>query len=109
VSARIGERAPEDLPIVLVGGPADGHWYHRADFEQRQRAARRMAETHHRSRLHPAAWPLLYRATSTVTTHRNDPNRPAVQWIWTGPAAAHSLPDLAQLDAQARGAASSVA
>jgi hypothetical protein len=101
VSDNTGQRAPEDLPIVLVGGPADGHWYHRADFEQRQRAARRMAEIHHRRALDPASWPLSYRATTTVVAHRHDPNRQAVQWIWTGPADARTLHDLARLDAAA--------
>src|SRR6266545_3358159 len=46
---------------------------------------------------------LLYQATSTVTAHRTDPKRQAVQWIWTGPADARSLHDLAQLDAAAAG------
>ena len=95
-------RTADELPIVLVGGPADGHWYHRDDFEERQRAAGRMAEVHHRTPLDPASWPLSYAPTSTVTTHHRDPNRRAVQWTWTGPAQVRSLRDLARLDAEAR-------
>ena len=32
-----------------------------------------MAEIHHRTRLDPASWPLLYTPTSTVITHHRDP------------------------------------
>jgi hypothetical protein len=42
-------RSSDELPIVLTGGPADGHWYHHDDFTQRQTAARRMAAVHHRT------------------------------------------------------------
>jgi hypothetical protein len=93
------DRDVDELPIVLTGGVADGHWYHRGDFEAQQLAARRMAEIHHRGRFDPASWPLLYTPTTTVTTHRD--GRQAVQWAWTGPAQARSLRDLARLDAEA--------
>ena len=99
-TARRWDRDVDDLPIVLTGGPADGHWYHRADFEAQQLAARRMAEVHHRTRFDAASWPLLYTATTTVKTHHDD--RQAVQWTWTGPAHVRSLRDLARLDDQAR-------
>jgi hypothetical protein len=68
-------RDSDELPIVLTGGPADGHWYRRDDFTQRQTTARRMAAIHHRSPLDPASWPLLYMPTATVTSHRRDPTR----------------------------------
>ncbi len=99
-SAGTWDRDLDELPIVLTGGPADGHWYHRVDFEQRQLAARRMAEVHHRGRFDPAAWPLLYAPTATVKTRPD--GRQAVQWTWTGPANVRSLRDLARLDDQAR-------
>ena len=94
-------RDPDELPIVLSGGPADGHWYHRADFDHQQLAARRMAAVHHRTRLDPASWPLLYTPTRTVITHHRDPTKQATRWIWTGPAEVHTLHDLARLNAEA--------
>jgi len=87
-------RDSDELPIVLTGGPADGHWYRRDDFTQRQTAARRMAAIHHRSPLDPASWPLLYKPTATITSHRRAPTRQAVQWRWTGPAGSRNLHDL---------------
>ena len=93
------------LPIVLTGGPADGHWYWPDDFAQRQLTARRMAAVHHRTRLDPASWPLLYAPTSNTLTHRRDPEKQAVVWVWTGPAEARTLRDLARLDAEAHAAA----
>jgi hypothetical protein len=90
-------RGVDDLPIVLTGGPADGQWYGRDDFTQRQTAARRMAAIHHRTPLAPASWPLLYKPTTTISTHHRDPGKQAVQWRWTGPAGVRNLPDLQQL------------
>jgi hypothetical protein len=75
-------RNSDGLPSVLTGGPADGHWYRRDDFTQRQTAVRRMAAIHHRS--------------------PPDPTRQAVQWRWTGPAGIRHLHDLAHSDAHHR-------
>ncbi len=101
VTAGRWARDPDELPIVLSGGPADGHWYWRDDFEHRQLAAHRMAEIHRRTPLDPASWPLLYAATSTVITDRRDPQKQAARWIWTGPAEVHALHDLARLNTEA--------
>jgi hypothetical protein len=94
-------RDPDELPIVLSGGPADGHWYWRDDFEHQQFAARRMAAVHHRAPLDPASWPLLYAPSSSVVTHDRDPQKQATRWVWTGPAEVHTLHDLARLNAEA--------
>lgn len=89
------------LPIVLTGGPADGQWYWPDDFATRQLAARRMDATHHRTRLDPARWALLYAPTAKILTHHRDPQKQAVAWVWTGPAEARTLRDLARLHAEA--------
>ena len=91
-------RDPDELPIVLTGGPADGHRYWRDDFEHQQLAARHMAAVHHRTPLDPASWPLLYAPTRTVVTHPRDPQKQATRWTWTGPAQVHTLHDLARLN-----------
>jgi len=91
-------RDPDELPIVLTGGPADGHRYWRDDFEHQQLAARHMAAVHHRTPLDPASWPLRYAPTRTVITHHRDPQKQATRWIWTGPAEVHTLHDLARLN-----------
>ena len=56
-----------------------------------------MAAIHHRSPLAPASWPLLYKPTTTITTHHRDPHRQAVQWRWTGPTGVRNLHDLQRL------------
>lgn len=88
------------LPIVLTGGPADGQWYWPDDFSARQVTAHRMAAVHHRTRLDPASWPLLYPPTAKILTHRRDPDKQAVAWVWTGPAEVRTLRDLARLHAE---------
>lgn len=94
-------RPRELLPVVLTGGPADGHWYWPADFAARQLAARRMAAVHHRHRLDPAGWPLLYAPTVTLTHHRRHPEQRAVRWVWTGPMQVTSIAALSRLHAAA--------
>jgi len=86
-------RDVDELPIVLTGGPADGHWYRRDDFTQRQGTARRTATIHHR--LTPRPGQLAPAVQAHNPDHQSSP-RPDRRRR-RGPAGIRNLHDLAHL------------
>ena len=93
--------------VALVGGPADGWWYHRADWDVLVSSTAGMAAVHRRHQLDPACWPLLYQPAGGTMPHRRQKDMTGAVYTWRGPAHVRSVRDLVELLDQTRAATNS--